>query len=125
MANVIDDQQRFREIQTRVFANFDRSLIGNTLPPDDQALERNCLDYVLEQIKRDISLRLQKIETVCRFRISFGASEYAVLALQTFYDLFYSIDVEYQNDLAKRFNDYNNEKKKTNFPEKVSPESED
>lgn len=125
MPNVIDDQQRFREIQTSIFSQFDRDLLGNTLPPDDETIVHNCLDYILEQIKRDVSTRLMKIETLCRFYILQQKSDYAVLALQVFYDLFFGIDNDFQNNILSAFKNYNDEKKKKNPADTVPPEIQD
>lgn len=110
MPNVIDDQELFRKKQQELFTLFDRSLFDGTKPYDPDKMSVDILNYMLDQIKRDVSKRLQKIETVCNFRISFSKSDYAVVALQVFYDLFNGIDDEFVNALTQKTQ--NDEKKK-------------
>lgn len=102
MPNVIDDQELFRKKQQELFNLFDRSLLDGSKPYDPDKMSVDILNYMLDQIKRDIAKRLQRIETVCTFRINFSKPDYAVVALQVFYDLFNGIDDEFVNLLTQQ-----------------------
>lgn len=118
MANTIDDQERFRNVQQEIFGDFGRDLIDPSREYPENNMRQDILNYILDQIKRDVSKRLQRIETVCQFRISFSKPSYAVLALQHFYDLFAGIDEEFVHDLTEdTLKLRNNEKTQENTQE--------
>lgn len=112
MANVIDDQERFRRIQTDLFAQFDRALLDPSVAPEDSKVERDVLNYILEQIKRSVSVQLSRIETVCQFRIQFSKPFFAILALQCMYDTLQGLDDDFNDSLIAVTKAYNDEKKK-------------
>lgn len=111
MANVIDDQERFRKIQTELFAQFDRSLLDPSQAPEDSKVERDVLNYILEQIKRSVSVQLSRIETVCQFRIQFSKPVFAIHSLQCMYDVLEGLDDEFNENLMRITREYNDEKK--------------
>lgn len=112
MANVIDDQERFRKIQTELFAQFDRALLDPSQAPEDSKVERDVLNYILEQVKRNVSVQLSRIETVCQFRIQFSKTVYAIQALQCMFDTLEGLDDEFNENLMSVTKAYNDEKKK-------------
>jgi hypothetical protein len=101
MANVIDDQERFRNVQQAIFAEFDRDLVDPSRSYPDESMTQDILNYLLDQIKRDVSTKLQRIETVCQFRINFTKRPYAIMALQQFYDIFAGIDEDFVHELTQ------------------------
>lgn len=98
----IDDQERFRRIQSSIFSEFEDELLNQTLPPEDDAVERNVLYYVLDQIKKKVAQQLQRIENACIFRIEFSSREDAVSTLQSMYEILRYLDVEFLEDLTER-----------------------
>lgn len=117
MANVIDDQERFRNVQQDIFAEFNRDVVDPSRYYPDESMEQDILQYILDQIKRDVAKKLQRIETVCQFRINFTKRSYAVLALQHFYDLFVGIDEEFVHDLTESTLKLRNDEKTTQNPQ--------
>lgn len=118
MANTIDDQERFRNVQNEIFSAFARDLVDPSRTYQESDMSKDVLNYLLDQIKRDISKRLQRIETACQFRILYAKIPYAVLALQHFYDLFVGIDEEFVQELTEStIKLRNNEKTQENTQE--------
>lgn len=112
MANVIDDQERFRKIQTELFAQFDRALLDPSQAPEDSKIERDVLNYILEQIKRSVTVQLSRIETVCQFRIQYSKPVYAIHALQCMYDALHGIDDYFNQQLIELTKFYDEKKEK-------------
>lgn len=118
MANTIDDQERFRNVQQEIFGEFHRELVDPSRSYPDEQIQQDILFYILDQIKRDVSKKLQRIETVCQFRINFAKRSFAVLALQHFYDLFVGLDEEFVQELTEStLKLKKNEKTQTNSQE--------
>lgn len=99
----IDDQERFRRIQTSIFSEFDDELLSSALPKEDDTVERNILYYVLEQIKKRASKQLARIETACAFRIEFCSQDVAIASLQSMFETLRFLDVEFLEDYEERY----------------------
>lgn len=113
MANTIDDQERFRLIQSGIFEQFNRELLDSSRPYDDESIKTDVLNYVLDAVKKDVAKMLMKIDTTCQYAIMFKR-DVAVLALQAFYDLFHGIDDDFHTTFYEYIKNHSNEKTQKN-----------